>query len=218
MKKIIRNIIIFVVVIIIGMVGYSFFFKKPAAPASSLTTTAGAPSPADTTATAGANAAEAADADAASKEFLALLLNIQSIKLDDSFFASPGFLALQDFSHAIPPDTNPGRPNPFAPLGANTALVSTQVSTSAPSLQTGTTATLNGALTVGDSTTMRWFEYGTTPALGIATTPKAQAKPGAFSEAVTGLTPNTTYYVKAVASIGGVSVAGNQVTWKTALK
>ena len=158
-----------------------------------------------------------ANAATASNEFLTLLLSVQSIKLDDSLFAKPAFTTLQDLSRPINPDTNPGRKNPFAPLGADgTAAISTQVSTSNPSAISATSSTLNGVISINDPSATHWFEYGTTPSLGTMTTPRTQANPGAFSEQVKGLLPGTTYYVKAAAMIGGQTIAGAQVTWKTA--
>lgn len=217
MKSIIRNIIILIVVLGLGYVGYMYFFKKGGSTGSTgaleTTTTEGLVK--DGTVATNATAA-AADASSVGQDFVTLLLNIQSIKLDDSLFTSKQFTLLQDFNRPIPPDTNPGRPNPFANLGIDGAAVSTQVSTSNPSSITTITTTLNGTLAIGGPGITRWFEYGPTNALGTVTTSNQQANPGAFSENITGLQPNTTYYVKAAASIGGVIVAGNLVTWKTA--
>lgn len=215
MKSTLRVIIILAIVTVIGIVLYSIFFKNSDTPAtgnSSLSTTAGAPI-ADT---ANVSGAALADAEAASRDFLALLLNIRSIKLDDSLFANPSFATLQDLSRPINPDTNPGRVNPFAPLGTDSNAVSTQVTTSNPSAIGGATSTLNGVLSIGASSVTRWFEYGSSPSLGLKTPAKIQETPGAFAESVAGLTPGTVYYVKAFASIGGQTVSGALVSWKTA--
>ena len=141
---------------------------------------------------------------------------MQSIKLDDSIFSSKGFTVLQDFNRPIPPDTNPGRQDPFAPLGQDGSTSGAVVSTSNPSSITTTASTLNGSLSQADGGTTRWFEYGTTPALGSMTPPMTQTTPGAFADQITGLSPNTTYYVQASALIGGTTVNGNIVTWTTA--
>jgi len=213
-KSIIRNIIILVAVIILGVIGYKVFLaKKAPASTSSLQTTAGAGAGTSTAASDTTSSTTAS----VGQDFLASLLNIQSIKLDDTLFSSPAFAVLQDFNRPIPPDTNPGRPNPFAPIGVDTAATSVQVSTSIPSSVTSKTSTLNGTLSVGDPTATRWFEYGTTPSLGTMTPPKSQANPGTFAEQIAGLLPNTTYYVRAAALIGGLPVSGNTVQWKTAL-
>ena len=212
-NKVIKYGIITIVAIIVLAVAYKLFFGGSSTPAPSLKTTAGVgvntPRTSTTTNASVSNASVGQD-------FLSLLLNVESIKLDDSIFSSKEFGLLQDFNRPIPPDNNPGRPNPFAPIGLDGQVISTQVSTSNPSSINATTSTLNGTLTASGPDITRWFQYGTTQNLGQMTTPKIQLNPGAFAEPITGLTPNTTYYVKAGASIGGVPVLGNIVTWKTA--
>jgi len=215
-KPIIRTTIIIAAVVIIGVVGYKVFFNKSSAPASALQTTAGVgagqPTPPSNTVSSTSSTAFVG------QDFLTLLLNVQSIKLDDSIFSNKEFTLLQDFNRPIPPDTNPGRPNPFAPLGIDggAGTASSQITTSNPSSVTATTSTLNGALLVAMPGVTRWFEYGATANLGAMTTPKAQSTQGAFAEIISGLLPNTTYYVKAVASINGTIVSGNVLSWKTA--
>lgn len=51
-----------------------------------------------------------------SKELLATLANLKTIKLDDSIFSDPVFLSLTNFGVQLPPE-NVGRRNPFAPVG-----------------------------------------------------------------------------------------------------
>lgn len=213
MKSVIKTIVILAVLTGLAMAGYMFFIKKdvPAGETTGLATVGGS------AVNTGMDDAQLnQNAQEASRDFLALLLNIRSIKLDDSLFTSPAFSALADLSRPINPDTDPGRVNPFAPIGADSAVVSTQVTTSNPSAITATSSSLNGVLSVGGPSITRWFEYGPTPALGTMTTPKPQSNPGAFSEQITGLLPNTTYYVKVSASIAGQVIAGAQVSWKTA--
>ena len=219
-KSIIRNVIIIAVVIILGVVGYKLFLsKKTPTPTGGLQTTAGvgagtsgAPQIATT------SAASPTDTSIGG-ESINTLLSVQSISLDEKIFTSKAFTLLQDFNRPIPADTNPGRTNPFAPIGTDGTTVSVQVSTSNPSSITSTGATLNGTLVVSDPSATRWFEYGTTNALGMMTTPVAQSTPGTFSETVglkDKLLSNTTYYVRADASVNGQTVFGNLITWKTA--
>ena len=216
MKSLIRNVIIIAVVLSLGYAGYKFFLAPKPGETDALQTTTNDGNTTSGSASVAPNSLTASAGTPVGQDFLTLLLNVQSIKLDDTIFTSKAFTLLQDFNRPIPPDTNPGRPNPFAALGIDGAAVSSQVSTSIPSSVTTTGSTLNGTLTVGGPGVTRWFEYGTTTALGTITTVNSQSNPGAFSDTVVGLTPNTTYYVKAGASIGGVIIGGNLVTWKTA--
>lgn len=51
-------------------------------------------------------------------ELLTLLLDIRSIKLNDSIFSEESFKSLEDFGQDIVPEPV-GRENPFAQVGAN---------------------------------------------------------------------------------------------------
>jgi hypothetical protein len=218
MKSIIRNIIIIVAVIALGVVGYKVFFSSKSTSTGALQTTAGVGTP-----TAGGAVTASADGsvsgDALGHDFLVLLLSVRSIHIDSSLFKDKAFLVLQDFNRKIPPDTDPGRVNPFAPIGTDGgsgAVTVAKVTTSNPSSIKQTGAAFNGTLETADTNTTRWFDYGTTTFLGTMTPPKTQLTPGAFTETVTGLLPNTTYYVQSSALVGGVTIHGNTVTWKTA--
>ncbi|MEK7071418.1 MAG: hypothetical protein AAB943_00595 [Patescibacteria group bacterium] len=72
------------------------------------------------------------------QDFLSLLLNITSLKLDDSIFSDPAFLTLHDSSIILVPDGNEGRPNPFAPIGSDIIV------TSPATLPGATTSTSGG--------------------------------------------------------------------------
>jgi hypothetical protein len=104
MSKRIKNIIIIVVIIAVLGLGYNFFFNAPAAPAL--------------VSTAGVAAVPGQVENPIGQEFLTTLLNIRSIKLDDSIFANPAFLSLSDFTTTLVPEGNEGRSNPFAPIGS----------------------------------------------------------------------------------------------------
>ena len=53
------------------------------------------------------------------QEFVNQLLNLQAIKLNDEIFSSLGFQSLEDFTIVLIQPGNEGRPNPFAPFGAD---------------------------------------------------------------------------------------------------
>ena len=221
MKKSITTILLLVIIAGLGWWGYEHFFASSAAPTSGLSTTSGVGTTSASASSTGSTTGTATTTTDASgapvgQDFLTLLLSVQSIKLDDTIFQNKAFGLLQDFNRPIPPDSNPGRTDPFAPIGSDSLATQISVTTNNASSVTTTTSTLNGSLLVADASTTRWFEYGTTPSLGTMTAPKAQTTPGAFAETVTGLLPNTLYYVKASALIGGVATSGSVITWTTA--
>ena len=105
-----RNIIIFVCILLLVAVGY-FFFLGRSAPEPSLVSTGPQAIPS------GAGAETSNPITAIGQDFLATLLSVRSIKLDDSLFLDPAYLSLKDSSITLFSDGNEGRINPFAPLG-----------------------------------------------------------------------------------------------------
>ncbi len=77
----------------------------------------------------------------------------------------------------------------------NTAVT---VTTNAATQTTSASATLNGSLTVGTTSTLPNFQYGTSPTLAtttpIAATPSPVTGTTAVTALLTGLTPSTVYY------------------------
>jgi hypothetical protein len=57
---------------------------------------------------------------ATGQQVVNLLRSLSTIQLSDAVFQNPTFSLLQDMSIALPPVTNPGRRNPFAPIGNDT--------------------------------------------------------------------------------------------------
>jgi hypothetical protein len=60
-----------------------------------------------------------------SSEILATLSSIKSITLEDKIFNSKSFQSLVDGTVSLVKDGNEGRPNPFAPIGADASLAPT---------------------------------------------------------------------------------------------
>ena len=59
--------------------------------------------------------------DLANAEILRILGSIQNITLDDDIFNNPVFRELEDSRFTIPKPVRIGRPNPFLPIGFDTA-------------------------------------------------------------------------------------------------
>ncbi len=108
----IKNIIIFVGILVVVILIYAFFFKS-APKQASLTSSTGAlatVNPASQNSSANSTVAQ---------DFLALLLNVRSIKLNDDIFTDSTFGTLNDSTIELVSDpANEGRPNPFAPIGS----------------------------------------------------------------------------------------------------
>ncbi|MBX4215388.1 DUF11 domain-containing protein [Candidatus Parcubacteria bacterium] len=77
-------------------------------------------------------------------------------------------------------------------------------------------AVLNGNLVTNGQIATRWFEWGTSQGyLGNSTVKLTQSFDGNFSQTVTGLSSNTTYYFRAVAQGSFGQVYGNIITFTT---
>lgn len=111
----IRNLIIFVVIGLALSAGYYFFLRNPE-PAGNLVPVSTLQSGGSSVAT----TANSAEQNALAQNFLTLLLNVKNIKIDTNIFSDKSFETLNDSSIVITPDTNPGRPNPFAQFGNDT--------------------------------------------------------------------------------------------------
>lgn len=124
MTPTIRNIILFGGIGLALVFLYFTFVKKEPEAETSLVV-----SPATNAPYAPITATQPGSAPAVTSEFLSLLLNIKSIKLDDSIFKDPAFTVLRDSSIILIQDTPEGRPNPFAPIGSDSSQSSTSTST-----------------------------------------------------------------------------------------
>lgn len=81
----------------------------------------------------------------------------------------------------------------------------------------GSAVLLGYADPAGSTDTMRWFEWGTSGNLGYTTTHYTQGtNPTNFSETISGLMPNTTYYYRAVAQNARGIAYGNTLSFLSA--
>ncbi|PIR44637.1 MAG: hypothetical protein COV10_03995 [Candidatus Vogelbacteria bacterium CG10_big_fil_rev_8_21_14_0_10_51_16] len=82
---------------------------------------------------------------------------------------------------------------------------------------TQSSATLNGTLSASTiSGVSRWFEWGASTSLGNSTQTQSAFSSGSFSEHISGLSPNTIYYFRAVArGTNGNIVYGSILSFRT---
>ncbi len=126
----IKNIIIFVVIAAVLILGYIFFIKpSPDQPALVSSSTSGLPVVPGVASIPG-NATTVSNP----QDFLTLLLSVKSIKLNDAILTDPAFIGLKDSSITLTPDGTEGRPNPFAPIGSDKATAT--VDTTSPAATT----------------------------------------------------------------------------------
>jgi len=88
-----------------------------------------------------------------SNQIVALLNSVSSIELDDSIFRNPAFTALIDINSTLPSDRNPGRQNPFLPIGQETSMQDTIPSSTSSSDNTTMTDTMftNPVVSTGET-------------------------------------------------------------------
>ncbi|MDM7998892.1 MAG: carboxypeptidase regulatory-like domain-containing protein [Dehalococcoidia bacterium] len=108
-------------------------------------------------------------------------------------------------------------PTPFygGQMSFTTGVEQPSVTTSAASNLAVGSATLNGNLTsLGTASTVDvYFQWGTDTSYGSTTTPQPMTAAGAFSDNITGLTPNTLYHFRSVADGDGDPVYGEDMTF-----
>lgn len=108
-----KNIIIFIAAGAILVLVYVFFIKKSPETSGLVSTSTNPVTPLTTS-----NDTSSTDA-LGTKDFLAILLNVKNIKLDDRIFSDIAFTSLRDSSIVLTADGTEGRANPFAPIGAD---------------------------------------------------------------------------------------------------
>ncbi len=76
-------------------------------------------------------------------------------------------------------------------------------------------ATLHGTVTPNGSSTEAWFEWGSTSGLGHSTSHQTFDSNSDFEEAITGLSENSTYYYRAMASNDNGTATGATISFTT---
>lgn len=232
MKSIIRKVIIFIIIIAVVLIGYSFV-KDPEVKTSLSSTPA-----------VGLDQGLNADTQAV----LSLLQSITKINLNTGIFSRASYLSLEDQEKVIPPDLNPGRVNPFAPIGLDSSVVSqssvdfqnflnstnsqntnqsssnnesqnssaSTIKTLNPTIISRNEVILRGEILTSNIGAKRYFEYGVSQnTFSVTTTKVSQEFPGTFSYSAKNLLPNTTYYYRAVILIEGTAVLGEVKSFST---
>ncbi|MEK7539348.1 MAG: hypothetical protein AAB595_01780 [Patescibacteria group bacterium] len=130
-----KNIIIFLTIGAVFVFIYFFYIKGSSSKD-------GAPLVSSSSGSPVANGTEGDVNSSITQDFLALLLNVKNIKLDDAIFSDNAFTSLHDSSITLTPDGTEGRPNPFAPLGTDVVIPPVASSNSA-----GASASAGASLT-----------------------------------------------------------------------
>ncbi|KKR79481.1 MAG: hypothetical protein UU24_C0007G0008 [Candidatus Nomurabacteria bacterium GW2011_GWA2_40_9] len=129
----IKNIIFFTGIALVMILVYVFFIKKDSEQANLVTTSLNTNKIVSSTLPK-SDATQEANSQIA-KDFLSLLLSVKNITLDDAIFNDIAFTSLRDSSIILTPLGNEGRPNPFAPIGAEASpnIVNTPNQSTSPS-------------------------------------------------------------------------------------
>lgn len=137
-------------IIAVAILVYVLFFDKPASDSSLTSSTSNS-----TTTGISGNVNNNQNLASVDSEFLAMLLSIKSLKLNDSIFSNVAFANLRDSSITLIQDNTEGRTNPFAPIGSDTSSmpVSPDIAPEGTSSSGGNaTGTQSGSTSTGDQT------------------------------------------------------------------
>lgn len=118
----IKNIIIFLAIGAVLVLGYIFFIKSPSDDTAALVSSTSSKVAGDAT-----SLVPIGEGTSVAQDFLSLLLNVTGIKLNNAIFSDNAFLSLRDSSITLIPDGNEGRPNPFAPIGVDVEVVASSI-------------------------------------------------------------------------------------------
>lgn len=134
MKSKFSTILIVVILLVVGLLIYFFVIRGDKAPAAETglvsANTGTAQGLQNTNTTTGTSTTGSA--------VVQILRNLSSIQLDDSVFRNPAFAYLVDMTLQLPPATNQGRRNPFAPIGSEGSSLTAPAATTTTSTTTGT--------------------------------------------------------------------------------
>lgn len=125
MNKTIKKIILIILILVLIGIGASFFAGNSSQiqnPLQSVITGDIA------TPLAQNNTGVSVNTEQINREFVSMLLNLQSITLTNDIFSEPAFAALIDNTVRLNQPGNEGRPNPFAPIGSDALSNSTTTS------------------------------------------------------------------------------------------
>lgn len=203
MSSRVKNIIIFLIIFAIAAAIYYFFFQPKEEEAPLAVTTPGVPAP---TGPAPSRIGQ---------EFVNILRSVRGIKLDDSIFRSNEFNTLVDFSVPLSQKEKEGRPNPFAPLGEEKVIPQELVTTLEATGVTSSSATLNGSVAPTLIDAEKRFEWGPTQELEELTSIVVGTETGIFSVELTDLSPDTTYWFRAIVNIDDQVIVGDVLSFTT---
>ncbi len=85
----------------------------------------------------------ALEAQQQTESLVLLLQKVNNITLDTSIFDSPDFVGLKDLASPLAPDRNPGRSNPFLPIGSEARVDESPILDAISTVQNSSTQTQN---------------------------------------------------------------------------
>lgn len=121
---------IIVAVILVVLAGGYYFYQSGSKTTADATSGVGDSNSLDTTSAAGTDE----NGIVVGADVYSLLGQIQSLKIDPTFFAKTVYQSLVDYTVEIPPEPV-GRPNPFAPISGSSGSQSSSAAAAARALQ-----------------------------------------------------------------------------------
>ncbi len=122
-KNNLKTLIIILVVVIVAGIAFKVISNKPAATRQNQGVGLVTSSATGSAVTPGVIADNGiSPTTAQSNELVVLLKSVSTLTLSNAVFTNPTFNVLQDISSRVRVEGDPGRPNPFLPIGQDTTL------------------------------------------------------------------------------------------------